>query len=175
MGESMQLQKIVPKVLGIFVFSAIFNLTYAVEKVLCLVTSDVDKDFGKMVYELDEDGRSIKHLYKESYSNGTLTNREELQIKDLLGSGIVLNKIDKHVTVRMYSHNFDAESGGVIYLDTLYNGVTGERKEYVIEVNHDGENAHMIFNKLEFSRMNFIAKRSKILGIIGIDKVNFMK
>jgi len=171
----MQLQKIVPRVLGLVLLSTYFNVTYAVEKVLCLVTSDVDKDVGKMVYELSEDGRTITHLYKESYSNGTLTSREELKVQDLLGNGIILNKVDKYVTVRMYSYNFDVESGGVIYLDTLYNGVTGERKEYVIEVNHDGENARMIYNKSEFSRMNFIAKRSKILGIIGIDKVNFMK
>ncbi|NOT77919.1 MAG: hypothetical protein HOP07_02810 [Bacteriovoracaceae bacterium] len=171
----MQLEKLVPKALALFMLSTLVNFSWGAEKLLCLVTNDVDKEIGKMVYELDEDGRKIKHLFKESYSNGTLVSRVELQVKDLLGAGIILNKVDKFVTVRMYSHNFDEESGGVIYLDTLYNGINGDRKEYVIEVSHDGVEAKMTANKADFSRMHFVAKRSKILGIIGIEKVNFLK
>ena len=99
----------------------------------------------------------------------------EMNSKDLLGDGIVLNRKDKYITVRIYSHNFDESSGGVLFLDTLYNGVNGQRKEYVIEATMDGSDAVMTYNKVAFNRMHFVAKRSPILGVIGIEKVNFTK
>lgn len=159
-------------VLSLTIFS--YSLS-ASERVLCLVTSDVDKEVGKMVYEMDEDGRGIKNLFKERYLNDKLIERVKLDPESLNGDGIVLHKKDKYITVRLYGHNFDQERGGVLYLDTLYNGVKGERKEYTIEAGVDGDKAQMTFNKKEFTRMNFVAKRSPLLGVIGIEKVEFSK
>ena len=151
-----------------------FSLS-ATERTLCLVTSDVDKEVGKMVYEMDEDGRGIKSLFKERYLNNKLIERVKLDPESLNGDGIVLHKKDKYITVRLYSHNFDQERGGVLYLDTLYNGVKGERREYTIETGIDQGSAMMTYNKKELTKMNFVAKRSPLLGIIGIEKVEFSK
>ncbi len=154
----------------------LFSLeSFAREAVLCEVTNDVDKETGKMVYDYDDETRVINHLYKENYVDGKLTSREELKVEDLLGDGIVLNRKDKYVTVRMFSHNFDEVRGGVLYLDTLHNGVSGERKEYTMEVNIAPGEVKMIYNKLEVNKMHFVAKRSRVLGVIGIEKVVFTK
>lgn len=166
---------IVPKMLAAFTIMTISFSAFAAEKVLCTVTNDVDKEVGKMVYEYDEDSRVVTHLYKERWLDNKRIERVEMQAKDLLGDGIVLNRKDKYVTVRLYSHNFDESSGGVLYLDTLYNGVNGQRKEYTIEVRMDSGEAVMTYNKQAFNRMHFVAKRSPILGVIGIEKVNFTK
>lgn len=176
----MQLSKVVSKAqFQAFTFLFLAGLTnsaFAFEKVLCLVTNDVDKETGKMVYEMDEETRVVTHLYKERYVNDKLVERAEVDMEDLLGDGIVLHRKDKYITVRLYSHNFDQSSGGILYLDTLYNGVKGERKEYTIEVRMDGgESAVMSYNKVPFNRMHFVAKKSPILGVIGIEKVSFMK
>jgi hypothetical protein len=147
----------------------------AAEVVLCEVTNDIDKEVGKMVYEFDEESRSLLHLYKDTYLNNQRTKREELYAKDLLGSGIVLNRKDKYITVRMYATNFDEVRGGVVYLDTLYSGVSGERKEYTMQMNIEPGKIDMTYENKEFNNMHFIAKRSPILGVIGINKVQFTK
>jgi hypothetical protein len=172
----MQLSSVVSKTCAILILSVSFSFAFAAEKVLCIVTNDVDKETGKMVYEMDEEARVIKHLYKEKYVNDKLVDRVEMNAADLLGDGVVLHKKDKYVTVRLYSHNFDVSSGGVLFLDTLYNGIKGERKEYAIEARIDGgTDAIMSYENKAFSRMHFVAKRSGILGVIGIEKVNFSK
>jgi hypothetical protein len=176
MEKLMHITKVLPLSLAIFVLSTFLSASQAAEKLLCLVTSDIDKDQGKMIYEMDEDGRKITHLWSERWVNNKLVDRSEIQISDLLGNGIILNKKDKYVTVRLYSHNFDEERGGVLYLDTLYNALKGQRKEYLIEVSKNLNNdIEMSSNGQSFTRMNFIGKKSPILGVIGIEKVNFSK
>lgn len=164
----MHLRLLLPTIL----FLLISFKSYAVEKVLCVVTSDIDSDVGKIIYEMDEDGRSIEHLYQDSFHNGVRTSRIELRA-DALRGGIVLNRKDKYITVRMYSENFDTERGGVLYLDTLYSGVSGERREYEMEMAMDKSGPILLKNNVSFSNMKFIAKRSRVFGVIGIEKVLF--
>jgi len=155
-----------------FLFSFILH---AEEKVLCTVTNDVDSEMAKMVYDMDEDQRAITHLYKDTYKAGQRTERVEMKVSDLTSGGIVLNRKDKYVTVRMWSDNYDAERGGVLYLDTLYSGVSGERRQYNFEIAMDKNGPVMVYAKQEFSQMKFIAKRSRVLGPIGIEKVLFSR
>lgn len=172
----MQLSKVVSKAMILAALTISISSAHAIEKVLCIVTNDVDKETGKMVYEMDEETRVIKHLYKEKYVGDKLVERVEMNALDLLGDGIVLHKKDKYVTVRLYSHNFDVASGGILYLDTLYNGIKGDRKEYEIEARVDGGVESTMSHKgVTFNRMHFVAKRSGIFGVIGIEKVNFSK
>lgn len=142
------------------------------EVVLCTVISDIDTDVGKIIYEMDTEGRALLHLYQDNYNNGLRRERIELK-SDGLQDGIVLNKKDKHVIIRMQSDNFDAERGGVLRLDTLYSGVSGERREYVIEMAMDKSGPVLTYNQKPFNQMAIVAKRSKLFGVIGIEKINF--
>ncbi len=144
----------------------------AAEKVLCTVTSDIDSDVGKIVYEMDADGRAITHLYQDTFHNGSRTERIELKA-DGLRDGIVLNKKDKYVIMRMQSDNFDVERGGVLRLDTLYSALSGERKEYVMEMAMDKAGPILLSGGKPFTKMNVTAKRSKVFGVIGIERINF--
>ncbi|MBC7540825.1 MAG: hypothetical protein H7281_18535 [Bacteriovorax sp.] len=164
----MRIRFVLPVVLA-FTFSM---SAMATEKVLCVVSSDIDSDIGKIVVEMDQDDRGIEHLYQDSYHDSKLTARIELKADDLR-SGIVLNRKDKYITVRMHSDNFDQERGGVLFLDTLYSGISGERKEYEMQLAIDKTGPILIQNKQNFSKMNFVAKRSKVFGVIGIEKVVF--
>ena len=160
-----------------FVLPVVLSFAFAVsamaaEKVLCVVSSDIDSDIAKITVEMDQDNRGIAHLYQDSYHNSQLTARIELAA-DGLKDGIVLNRKDKYITVRMHSDNYDPERGGVLYLDTLYSGISGERREYEMDLAMDKTGAVLIQNKQNFSKMNFVAKRSKLFGVIGIEKVVF--
>jgi hypothetical protein len=128
-----------------------------------------------MVYEMDQDQRAILHLYKDVYKGGQRTERVEMKVSEITHGGIVLHRKDKYVTVKMWSDNYDSERGGVLYLDTLYSGVSGERRQYNFEIAMDKNGPVMVYDKQEFSQMRFIAKRSRILGPIGIEKVLFSK
>jgi hypothetical protein len=164
--------------LSLVVFSAIFFLSFSLcaeEKILCTVTNDLDPEVAQMVYVMDPDQRAILHLYKDTLKAGKRVDRTEMKVSDLNNGGIVLNRKDKYITVRMWSDNFDNESGGMLYLDTLYSGVTGERRQYDFDVAMDKNGPMMVYNKQQFSQMRFIAKRSPIFGPIGIEKVLFNK
>ncbi len=155
-------------------FSLLFTTlnVFATEQILCTVTSDIDSDLAKIVYEMDQDNRAIKHLYLDSFHNGNRLDRIEV-FADRLREGIILNKKDKYIVVRMHSDNFDQESGGVIYLDTLYSALSGERREYDMELSMDKSGPILQKNQKNLRNINFIAKRSKVLGVIGVEKVVF--
>ena len=172
----MRIAKALPLAFSIFALTTFISTTQAAEKLLCVVTSDIDSDVAKLSYEMDEDGRKITHLWSEKWVNNKLVERFEMKTDDLLGDGIILNKKDKYVTVRLYGHNYDDERGGILYLDTLYNAVKGDRKEYMIEVSKNQNNEiEMLNNNVVFNKMKFIAKKAPIVGVIGIEKVNFSK
>ena len=132
----MQLRTVTSVVSLFFIFSFSTFAMEVEEKLLCTVTSDIDSDVGKIVYQMDQDNREILHLYQDTYQNGKRTNRIELKAEGLK-TGIVLNRRDKYIVVRMHSDNYDPESGGVLYLDTLYSGVSGERREYELQLAMD--------------------------------------
>ena len=154
---------------------SVFILSFALhatEKELCVVTSDIDNDTAKIIYEMDQENRSIQHLYQDSFHDGSRIARIELDASGLK-DGVVLNQKDKYIIVRMHSDNYDSERGGVLFLDTLYSGVSGQRKEYEMDVAITKDGIELIHNNTSFSRMKFIAKRSKVLGVIGVERVEF--
>lgn len=161
-------------VYSVLLCSLISFSAYAEEKVLCTVTSDIDNDLGKIVYEMDQDNRAIAHLYQDTYHNGTRTERIELKT-DGLRDGVVLNKRDKYVILRIHSDNYDSERGGVLFLDTLYSALSGERREYEMDLAMDTKGPVLSSNKQNFSKMLVTAKRSKVFGVIGIEKISFGK
>lgn len=158
-------------IIFLIIYYSSFSLnSFAAEKILCSITSDIDSDYGKIIYEMDSDNRTIKHLFMNSYHEGILTSHTEL-VAEGLKEGIILAKKDKYTIIRMHSDNYDAESGGLLYLDTLYSAVSGERKEYMMELTKDNNGLILLQNKQVFTKMKFMAKRSKVLGVIGIEKV----
>jgi hypothetical protein len=159
----------------VFIISILFTFsTFAFEK-LCTISSDMDGNTAILTYEFDQDQRTITHLYQESYENGKIVSRDELNIDGLNNGGIVLLKKDNINVVRIWSDNFDRNLGGVLYLDTLYSALSGERRQYEMDIVHSKNNLVLINNKVEFDKMKFIAKRSKLFGVIGIEKIQFSK
>lgn len=165
--------------LALFASLTFSTLLFAEENLLCRVESDMNNDYALMNYEMDLDGRGILHLFSDSYSNNQKTDRMELKLDDLLGDGIVLMEKNNMQIIKMYSHNFDLERGGIIYMDTLYNGINGKRKSYELNIKMEPINGIMgpvIYkDNVPFKRMRFIANRHRVWGIIGIDHIDFSK
>ncbi len=162
--------------LQVFAVSSFMSLSLMAKELrLATITSDMDSNSAVLIYDLNEVTGSIDHFYQETYENGKFATREELKIDGLTNGGIILLKKDKYNIVRIWSDNFDREQGGVLYLDTLYSALSGERREYEMDVVKGGEGLVLLNSKKEFDKMKFVAKRSKVFGVIGIEKIQFSK
>lgn len=171
MGEIMLIRS-----LQVFAVSSFMSLSLMAKELrLATITSDMDSNSAVLIYDLNEITGSIDHFYQETYENGKFATREELKIDGLTNGGIILLKKDKFNIVRIWSDNFDREQGGVLYLDTLYSALSGERREYEMDVVKGGEGLVLLNSKKEFDKMKFVAKRSKVFGVIGIEKIQFSK
>ena len=145
----------------------------ATEFTLRKITSDIDKDYALLVYDRDDVTGEILKLYADAYSQGVKIERKEFEEAGLL-RGVVLLKKDKYEIVRLQSSNLERARGGTLRLDTLYSAVSGERRDYEFEVMVDPDKVRLETRNGEFNRMHFIAKRSRILGPIGIEKIQFI-
>lgn len=145
----------------------------ATEFTLGKITSDIDKDYALLVYDRDDMTGEIVKLYADAYSQGVRVERKEFEEAGLQ-RGIILLKKDKYEIVRLQSSNFERARGGTLRLDTLYSALSGERRVYEFEVLVDPDKVRLETRNGEFNRMHFIAKRSRILGPIGIEKIQFI-
>lgn len=144
----------------------IFNVASATEHVIATVSSDDNEKVYKLIVEA-EDGRTIKTFYKDVYEKGKKTKREVLDPK-VIKSGLILEKRDKYEVMKLQSPNFDLEQGGVMYLDTLYNGAVGERRSYEVEV-AQSKHGWAIFNKGKTIKdIKIQTNRIVMLGAVGI-------
>lgn len=148
--------------------------TMAREVTLARITSDIDGNYALLVYDRDDVTEEVKAMYADAYENGNRVERKVVDEKGLK-AGIVLLEKDRHQIVKIQSSNFDRDRGGLFKLDTLYSAVSGERRVYEFEVAVHPERVAMETRNGEFNRMHFIAKRSRILGPIGIEKIQFIK
>lgn len=107
---------------------------HALEQALATISNDDSKNTYELVVDTSEENGSIKTFYKDIFLNGKKTSRESLDYKVLIQNGMVLEKRDKYIIMSLKSDNFDEEQGGIITVDTLYNGANGSRKEYDISM-----------------------------------------
>jgi hypothetical protein len=143
----------------------------AKEEILAVITNDENHDVMNLVASSDDVTQSLKSFYKDDYANGQKTERELLPTKELLKEGVILDKRGDRTVINLKSDNFDFEQGGTITIDTLYNGVTGERKQYEIEIAKDGNN-WKLFNKDNIvSKLHIEVNKKAFIGTIGVKNI----
>lgn len=149
--------------------------SWAKEFVLAKITSDIDGNYALLVYERDEQTNEIVSMFADAYESGARVERKIVD-ENGLSKGIVLLEKDRYQIVKIQSSNFDRDRGGLFKLDTLYSALSGERRVYEFEVVVNPEDVVLETRSTgEFNRMHFIAKRSRVLGPIGIEKIQFIK
>lgn len=121
----------------------------------------------KLVVETN-DGREIRRFFKDVYTNGVKVRRDTLDQNALKQNGLILEQRDKHVLMRLKSNNFNFEQGGYVTIDTLFNGATGERRSYEVQI-AVGQTQWNIFQGQRTIREIFIqTNRVMIIGAVGI-------
>jgi hypothetical protein len=145
----------------------IFNVVKAEEQIIANVTADNKSTSYKLVIDV-RDGRNIKNFYKDVYEGNNLVRRELLDSSLMLNTGMVLEQRDSHVVMRLKSLNFDNEQGGIVVVDTLFNGVTGERKGYEIQIAKSLNGWSLFSHGKSINNIQIQTNRVMLIGEVGI-------
>ncbi len=145
----------------------IFNVARASEQVVANITKDSGNTSYKLVID-SNDGRGIKTFYKDVYENGKKISREALDAQVMIKTGMILEQREKYVIMKLKSNNFDLEQGGIVIVDTLYNGANGERKSYEIQIAQSKSGWSLFKAGKAISQIQIQTNRVMILGEVGI-------
>lgn len=147
---------------------SIFNVAKASEKVLATVAQDESKTTYKLIVD-SADGRTIRAFYKDVYENGAKVRRDLLDPAVIMSSGMILEQRDKHVLMKLKSSDFDRDLGGRVVVDTLYNGATGERRSYEVQLAQDNKAGWALFKQGKgISQIMIQTNRVMVIGAVGI-------
>lgn len=140
----------------------------ASEQTLATIGNDENKNTYLLIVDSTEDSRAIKTFYKDVYANGKKISREALDYRVLERTGMILEQRDQYIVLKLKSNNFDEQQGGIITVDTLYNGANGTRKSYDIQMAKE-RNGWALINQGKVVKQIFIqTNKVMILGSVGI-------
>lgn len=109
----------------------------------------------------------------------TNTETLEFSLKDIV-HGIVLCRDDsgKREVVRLSCPNCQANKGGTLELDYLYNGITGSRKEFEMDVHgpNTKDSWRLTIGKKEekIKHIHMVSHKKPFVGTVGIKKVKII-
>ena len=142
------------------------------EEVLTTTDNDDNNEIYQLIVDVNESTQALKKLYKDTYVNGLKIKRDILNEDDLkTKNGVILEKRDKHNVLNLKSDNFDHDLGGKITIDTLYNGITGERRSYELDLAKDKTGWKIFKGKKVVSKFHVKVNRVILAGTIGIKSV----
>jgi len=155
----------------------LFTLTsinaLAKESAIVTITNDDTPTVFKMVIDTDQNS-DIKSFYKDTYNKDQRIQRELIPIHKMV-EGVNLEKRDKYEVVNLKSDNFAAHNGGNIELDTLYNGASGKRKSYELEVDRLGDHWEVLKDGKKVEVLHLKSNKVFLLGTVGIKDIEVKK
>lgn len=159
--------------ISFLMFLAIISQSaFAKEDVLATITNDQNQNVYKFIAETSEETHSITALYKDEYIQGKRVDRGNLSSQDLANSsGVILEQQGAREIVNLKSDNFDLERGGRVTIDTLYNGITGERKAYELELAQSRDGWKLFKGQKAISKLHMITNRKMFVGAVGVKEI----
>lgn len=145
---------------------------FAHEEVLTTTDNDDNNEVYTLIVNVDDSTQVLKELFKDTYVNGSKVRRDVLNAEDLkTKNGVILERRDNFNVLNLKSDNFDYDRGGKIVIDTLYNGITGERKLYDLELAKDQTSWKLYKNQKPVSKFHVKVNRVIIAGTVGIKTI----
>lgn len=137
---------------------------------LVTITNDEDSEVTKFLLVTDKDNKEITAFHKDTYSGKNYKlRRHTVQVAQIRASeGIILDQRDGRIIVALKSDNFATHNGGNLEVDTLYNGITGKRKSYDLELVRAGKGWDLERWNRKISKMHLKSKKVPFVGTVGI-------
>jgi site-specific DNA-adenine methylase len=142
------------------------------EETLSITDNDDNNEVYNLVVNVDETTQSLTDLYKDTFVSGKKIRRDHLNPLDLkTQDGVILEKRDKYNVLNLKSDNLDYDRGGKILIDTLYNGVTGDRRQVELELSKDKNSWKLFKEGKSVSKFHVHVNKVVILGTVGIKTI----
>ena len=160
--------------------SLCFVAAFANEEVLSITDNNDNNEVYSLVVNVDDNTQALNGLFKDTYINGNKIKRDILNPLDLkAASGMILEKRQAFNVLNLKSNNFDYDQGGTIIIDTLYNGITGERKTIELELakdkdkdkDNDKEIWKLFKNQVPVSKFHVKVNKVILAGTVGIKTI----
>ena len=164
-----------PLIFSLLIFLGLGQNLLATEHKLVHITNDEDKELCIFVVKTEGQDNDIKAFFKEVYNEkGVRIIREQFSVKQALDEkGLVLKEVDGRIVISLRSENFAEHNGGHVTLDTLYNGISGSRKEYEYEVARTSKSWELLKDGEAVKAIHLKSKKVFPIGTVGIaDIVN---
>lgn len=159
--------------LYLFLFFALITCgkVLAGEEVIATITNDENKQIYTFVAQTDETTQTIKAFFKDDYVNGKKLERELLPSKELVRDGVVLEKRGDHTVINLKSENFDNSQGGIVTIDTLYNGINGERREYDLQLAKSQQGWKLFKGQKIVTKLHIEVNKKALIGAVGVKNI----
>lgn len=121
----------------LFTLVVLFSQTlFAGEYLLLNITNEEDQEITKFILVTDQYNEEVEAFYKNTYDRrGREISKTRVDVNQIAATtGIVLDRRAERDVVVLRSENFASHNGGDIEIDTLYNGITGKRKSYSLDL-----------------------------------------
>lgn len=146
----------------------------AMERTLVSITNDENSNVFKMVIDTD-DNEDIRKFYKDTFNKRAKRIERRLIEIAKIEDGINIERMDGHDVVNLRSENFASHNGGNLELDTLYNGASGKRKSYELELDRIGDSWEIKKNGQKISALHLKSNKVFLLGTVGIKDIQVRK
>ena len=141
---------------------------------LISITSDVDK-LPSVMYVILDDNHDITEFGKKDLDAKGRVIARTIFSTELDINGVVLKKKKGRKILIMRGHNIGPIYGGGLELDFLYNGITGSRKSFHVELVRQDNTWSVKVKDRTVSHLNFKVHRKRFVGVVGIRKVEIIK
>lgn len=153
---------------SLLIAALLFTKTvFANEEILVKISSDENSKIYLLKVNVDENTQNITQLIKETYDNGKQIKRDTLDYKKL-PNGLSLEERKNRKIIVLKSDNFYNDQGGLVAVDTLFNGVKNQRKSYQFELVRSKNSWELYYAKKAIKHIKILTNKSTILGVIGI-------
>ena len=143
---------------------------FAATQHLVSITNDEDKEVLKLYVKLDDRADIVGLITKTYKANGSDYGPVKYDI-DKASTGIVMYRASGKDVVKLFSNKFANHQGGEIFLDYLYNGVSGKRAKAYFDISRDGDVWKLTKSGKKVKKMHFVSNKKYIVGTIGIKEI----
>jgi len=141
---------------------------------MATITSDIDRNTTFFLMETDQDHSIHSIRIKSVTPEGRVFEDFSYSTEQVLDGEVVLHERQGHKAVKLrVEKNFSPAKGGVVYIDYLFSGVSGNRRNLELYLTKQ-DNEFRLLSKpdlLPVNRFYFLANRHPVLGIIGVRRV----
>lgn len=156
----------------LFLFMFIAIQVHAKEVKMAVIMSEFDKNVTTYFLEVDDENTLHSLRYKTVAPNGSIIQDQTVTPEQIMDNGVVVFEHRGYNAVILQVENFNVKTGGIIKINYLYSGVTGERHVRKFNLKLVGGDFLLFDKDTRVNKMFFEVNRNRVLGIIGVKSIH---